>query len=67
MTERRLSVNRKLIGKRNEAGLSQREIAKLIGISANNYCLKEQGKLTFHLHEIKKLIEILNCNFEDIF
>jgi DNA-binding XRE family transcriptional regulator len=60
-------VNRKLIGKRNEKGLSQRKMAELIGISNNNYCLKEQGKLEFHLDEIKKILEILNCSFEDIF
>ncbi len=44
----------KLIGKRNEKGITQEEMGKLLGISKNNYNLKENGKLDFNLSEVKK-------------
>ncbi len=57
----------KLIGKRNEKGLSQEEMAKLLGISKNNYNLKENGKLDFNLVEVKKILSILNDSYDNIF
>ena len=57
----------KLVGKRNEKKLSQEQIAKMIGISKNNYHLKETGKLDFNLSEVKKILEILECEYNDIF
>ena len=57
----------KLIGKRNEKGLSQEEMAKLLGISKNNYNLKENGKLDFNLVEVKKILLILNDSYDNIF
>ena len=58
---------RKLIGKRNELGLNQEQMAEKLGISKNNYCLKEQGKLDFNLTEVKKILEIFKCEYNDIF
>ena len=57
----------KLIGKRNEKGISQQEMANLLGISKNNYYLKEKGKLDFNLVEVKKILKIFNCEYNDIF
>lgn len=57
----------KLIGKRNEKGLSQEEMAKKIGISKNNYYLKEKGKLDFNLTEVRLILKILDCSYEEIF
>ena len=57
----------KLIGKRNEKGISQQEMANLLGISKNNYFLKEKGRLDFNLVEVKKILKILDCEYNDIF
>jgi putative transcriptional regulator len=57
----------KLIGKRKEKGITQEKIAGMIGISKNNYNLKENGKLDFNLVEVKKILEILNSKYEEIF
>lgn len=57
----------KLIGKRKEKGLTQKNMADLIGISKNNYYLKEQGKLDFGLLEIKKILSILDSTYDEIF
>ena len=57
----------KLIGKRNEKGISQQKMANLLGISKNNYYLKEKGKLDFNLVEVQKILKILNCEYNDIF
>ena len=57
----------KLIGKRNEKGITQEQMAKLLGISKNNYNLKENGKLDFNLSEVKKILDILKSNYNDIF
>lgn len=57
----------KLIGKRNEKGITQEKMAKLIGISKNNYNLKENGKLDFNLSEVKKILSILGEDYNTIF
>lgn len=57
----------KLIGKRNEKGITQEKMAKMLGISKNNYNLKENGKLDFGLSEVKKILNILNATYNDIF
>lgn len=57
----------KLIGKRNEKGLTQQDMADKIGISKNNYNLKENGKLDFGLLEVKKILSILDSDYNEIF
>ncbi len=57
----------KLIGKRNEKGLTQQEMADLLGISKGNYNLKENGKLDFNLVEVKKILKILGASYDEIF
>lgn len=57
----------KLIGKRNEKGITQERMAELLGISKGNYNLKENGKLDFNLVEVKKILQILNDKYDNIF
>ncbi len=57
----------KLIGKRNEKGITQEKMANLLGISKGNYNLKENGKLDFNLMEVRKILKILNETYENIF
>lgn len=52
---------------RNKYGLKQKDMAKLIGISVSSYNYKENGLSDFTLSEIKKIIEIFNESFENIF
>ena len=57
----------KLIGKRNEKGITQEKMAELLGISKGNYNLKENGKLDFNLLEVKKILKILDDSYDNIF
>lgn len=57
----------KLKGKRVEKGLTQEGISKLLGMEKSAYARKENGVVQFRLDEVKKILEILECNFEDIF
>lgn len=57
----------KLKGKRVEKGLTQEGISKLLGMEKSAYARKENGIVQFRLDEVKKILEILECNFEDIF
>lgn len=57
----------KLIGKRNELGITQEKMSELLGISKGNYNLKENGKLDFNLVEVKKILKILGEKYDDIF
>ena len=57
----------KLKAKRVEKGLTQAQIAKMIGIAPATYNHKENGSAHFSFNEIVKLLEVLNCKFEDIF
>ena len=57
----------KLIGKRNEKGYTQQDMANFLGISKGNYHLKETGKNDFSLFEVKKILEVLEESFDNIF
>ncbi len=57
----------KLKAKRVEKGLTQTQLAKMIGIAPATYNHKENGTAHFSFQEIVKLLEVLECKFEDIF
>lgn len=57
----------KLVGKRNEKGITQEKMANLLGISKGNYNLKENGKLDFNLIEVRKILKILDETYDHIF
>lgn len=57
----------KLKGKRVEKGLTQPEIAKLIGMATSTYNMKENGIREFSMSECIELMKVLDCKFEDIF
>ena len=57
----------KLRGKRVEHGYTQAQFAELVGISLPSYRLKECGEIHFRMKEINKILELLNCTYEEIF
>ena len=57
----------KLKARRVEKGLTQTEIAKLIGIAPATYNHKENGVAVFTINEVIKILELLDSKFEDIF
>ena len=52
---------------RVEKGLTQEAISKLLNMEKATYTRKENGVSQFRLDEVKRLLEILDCKFEDIF
>ncbi len=48
-------------------GLTQSEIAEMLGIKQNTYSYKERGIYDFSVKEIKKLKEILEVEYEQLF
>lgn len=57
----------KLKGKRYELGYSLKDMANYLGISEDCYFRKEKGKTDFYLYEVRKILELFDVNFEDIF
>ena len=57
----------KLKGKRVEMGYTQAAMASKLSISTGAYALKELGRRQFNTDEICKILDILECKFEDIF
>ena len=57
----------KLKAKRVEKGLTQTDMANKIGIAPATYNHKENGQAYFSFKEILKILELLDCRFEDIF
>lgn len=60
-------MQEKLLLIRKNKNITQQELAKCIGISVNQYSLKEKGKYNFNCDEMFKIAEYLNMNIEDIF
>ena len=51
-------MNRNLIGYRKIVGLTQKEIAKQIGIGETSYCHKERGQTDFTQTEMEKIVDL---------
>lgn len=52
---------------RIEKGISQEQLADLIGMTQSNYSRRENGKKNITEQEWKKIAKALNINVEDIF
>lgn len=57
----------KLRAKRVEKGYTQEELAKILGISTATYNRYEVGHTEMTETIINKLLQILECKYEDIF
>lgn len=57
----------KVIQYRKNNKLSQTEIAKKLEIASKSYWRKEKGITKFNEKEIKKLMEIFNVQFNELF
>lgn len=57
----------KLKAKRVERGMTQTDLATKIGIAPATYNRKENGNAYFSFNEIMKILQVLDCKFEDIF
>ena len=57
----------KLKAKRVEKGMTQADVAQKLGIALPTYIHKENGDTLFNLNEIKQLLILFDCKFEDIF
>lgn len=60
-------MRKKLKLARIEKELSQQDMADKLGIALKTYNLKEQGKANFNDEEIKKILEILEKKYEELF
>lgn len=60
-------MQEKLLLIRKNKNITQKELAECIGISVNQYSLKEKGKYNFNCDEMFKIAKHLNMNIEDIF
>lgn len=58
---------RKLIALRAEHGLTQEEMAKIVGVSAKTYATKENGTSVFMVPEAIRILRHFNVKFEDVF
>ncbi|PIC88399.1 transcriptional regulator [Sporosarcina sp. P21c] len=56
-----------LVRLRKEAGLSQEELAKIIGINKTTYSNKERGVHQFQANEMFLLKDYFDKNMDDIF
>ena len=60
-------MNLKLRAKRVEKGFTQEELAKAIGVCTATYNRYEIGRTEMTATVINKLLNVLNCKYEDIF
>ena len=60
-------MQEKLLLIRKNKNITQQELAECIGISVNQYSLKEKGKYSFNCDEMFKIANYLKMNIEDIF
>lgn len=52
----------KIKGERIKKGLTQKDMAKKLGISETSYSLKESGKRSFTLNDLRIMCWYLNCD-----
>lgn len=60
-------MQKKLLGLRKEKGVTQQNLADLIGVSKNTYSNKEQGKRDFKISEMFKIANFFQVEIGEIF
>ena len=60
-------MQEKLLLIRKRKNIKQITMAKLLGISKNQYSLKEQGKYNFNCDEMFTIAKYLDMKIDDIF
>lgn len=60
-------MNPQVYIKRRENKLRQSDMAKILSIAKETYCLKETGKRDFTETEMKRLARYYNCTLDDLF
>lgn len=60
-------MQEKLLVLRKKNNLNQEELAKLIGITAKQYGMKERGEAIFNGDEMFKIAGFFNMKIDDIF
>lgn len=56
-----------LKGKRISMGYTQEDMAKMLNISLSSYNLKENGERDFSMDEVRRILELLDCDYREIF
>lgn len=57
----------KLEGKLAEKGITDERFGIELGLSASSISRRMSGEVEFDLTEIKKILELLECKFDEIF
>lgn len=52
---------------RMEKNMTQKDVAKVLGISPGRYMLKESKRASFTLEECQKLAKLFNMTIDDLF
>jgi len=61
-------INQKFLDKRiSEMGLKKQYIAKALGMTGQTFSNKKSGKSDWWLTEVGKLVNILDCDFDELF
>ena len=61
-------INQAFIDKRiAEKGLKKQYIAKELGMTAQTFSNKKSGKSDWTLTEVGKLVNVLDCDFSELF
>lgn len=61
------TIKRNIKSLRIRAGLKQKEVAELIGISRQNYCIYEMNPGIIKIDMLIKLSNIFHCTLQDFF
>lgn len=67
MIKKETYIYPKLKGKRHELGYTMDDMADRLGISKDCYFNKEKGYRDFNLSEVRKILELFNCSYDEIF
>lgn len=62
---RRMFITLKVMLK--ERKITQKQLSKTLGIAERTLRLKLAGNISFKLEEIKTILEVLDCKFEELF
>lgn len=57
----------KLCLARRAAGLKQKELGELVGVTVETISCYERGKHFPNFKTLKKLAQVLNCSYNDLF
>lgn len=62
-----LQISRNIKACRSKVGMTQEQIAEILGITKQTYLSIENNPMSYSINKLNEIAKVFNCNIDDFF